>query len=107
MRPHMMVQAAPVPDAALTTTMQERLVEAGHTPEEHIVDTGSVDAELLAKSQQQGITLVGPSVPDRSWQNIDGKGVDGLGQATCHLPSRSGQRSLQPDRRTHAHRVRH
>lgn len=80
MRPHLIVHVqttvAPVPDAEMTTTIQEELVKAGLKPEEHIVDTGYVDAELLVKSSKQGIKLVGPTMPDSSWQAKAGKGFD-------------------------------
>src|SRR5258708_8029683 len=41
-----------------------------------MVDTGYVDAELLARSHQRGIKLVGPTMPDSSWQAKAGKGFD-------------------------------
>ena len=45
--------------------------------DEQIVDTGYVDAELLVSSQQQyGIRLLGPVLPDNSWQAKAGKGFD-------------------------------
>lgn len=37
---------------------------------------GSVDADLLVSSKQLGITLLGPCMPDRSWQAKAGKGLD-------------------------------
>jgi transposase len=40
------------------------------------VDTGSVDAEWLASSDQRGIALVGPTMPDRRWQATAGKSFD-------------------------------
>jgi transposase len=80
MRPHLIVQVqttvAPVPDADMTTIIQEELVKAGLKPEEQIVDTGYVDGELLSHSHQRGITLVGPTMPDSSWQAKAGKGFD-------------------------------
>jgi transposase len=72
MRPQLIVQVqttvAPIPDADMTAPIQEELVQAGLKPEEQIVDTGYVDAELLASSHQRGIKLVGPTMPDSSWQ---------------------------------------
>jgi transposase len=80
MRPHVMVHvqttAAPVPDAEMTIPLQEHLEHAHLKPEEQIVETRYVDAELVVKSSKQGITLVGPTMPDRSWQATAGKGFD-------------------------------
>ena len=63
--PHLIVQVqttvAPVQDVEVTATIQEELAKRDLLPEEQIVDTGYVDAELLVSSQQQhGIKLVGP-----------------------------------------------
>jgi len=80
MRPHLIVQVqttvATVQDVEMTATIQEELVKAGIKPEEQIVDTGYVEADLLASSQQRGIKLVGPTMPDSSWQAKAGKGFD-------------------------------
>ena len=80
MRPHLIVQVqttvATIQDVNMTATIQEGLVKAQLKPQEQIVDTGYVDADLLASSQKQGITLVGPTMPDSSWQAKAGKGFD-------------------------------
>jgi transposase len=56
---------ANVPDVEMTATIQEGLAQHALLPDEQIVDTGYVDAELLVKSQQNyGITLVGPVLSD-------------------------------------------
>src|SRR5258708_2206727 len=78
--PQLIVQVqttvATIQDAEMTATIQEQLEQAQLKPEEHIVDTGYVDAELLARSHQRGIKLVGPTMPDSSWQAKAGKGFD-------------------------------
>jgi transposase len=79
--PHLIVQVqttvAPVQDVEMTATIQEELAKRDLKPEEHIVDTGYVDAELLVSSQQKhGIKLVGPVLSDTSWQAKAGKGFD-------------------------------
>jgi transposase len=79
--PHLIVQVqttvAPVQDVEMTATIQEELAKGDLKPQEHIVDTGYVDAELLVSSQQQhGIKLVGPVLSDNSWQAKAGKGFD-------------------------------
>ena len=67
--------AAPTADGALTPEIHEALKEKDLLPEQHIVDTGYLDAELLVDSQQQfGIDLVGPTRPDYKWQAREGTG---------------------------------
>jgi transposase len=63
--PHLIVQVqttvAPVQDVEMTATIQEELAKRDLLPEEQIVDTGYVAAELLESLQQKhGIRLVGP-----------------------------------------------
>jgi transposase len=45
-------------------------------PDEHLVDSGYVDGEHLAASRASGIRLVGPTMPDTSWQAKEGRGFD-------------------------------
>src|SRR5215471_2723069 len=76
--PNLIVQVhttvAPLPDGEVTATIQAALDQAHLKPEEHLVDTGYVDAEQLASSRACGIRLVGPTMPDSSWQAKAGKG---------------------------------
>jgi transposase len=79
--PQLIVQVqttvANVQDVDMTATMQEDLAKRDLLPEEQIVDTGYVSAELLVGSQQKhGIRLVGPVLSDNSWQAKAGKGFD-------------------------------
>jgi transposase len=79
--PHLIVQVlttvAPVQDVEMTALIQEELAKRDLKPEEQIVDTGYVDAELLVSSRQKhGIQLVGPVLSDNSWQAKAGKGFD-------------------------------
>jgi transposase len=68
---------ANVQDVEMTHVIQEDLAQHHLLPDEQIVDTGYVDAELLVRSQQNyGITLVGPVLSDNSWQAKAGKGFD-------------------------------
>lgn len=108
--PHLIVQVqttlATVQDAEMTATIQEELVKAELKPEEQIVDTGYVDADLLVSSQKQGIRLVGPTMPDTSWQAKAGKGFDlahfsidwTTGQATCPQGQTSARLSQAGER---------
>ena len=83
---------ANVQDVAITATIQEDLAQHDLLPEEHIVDNGYVNAQLLVSSQRDyGITLLGPVGADTSWQAKAGKGFDlahfhvdwSAKQATC------------------------
>jgi len=68
---------ANVQDVEMTATIQENLVLHHLVPEEQIVDTGYVDADLLVSSHQNyGIRLVGPVLSDNSWQAKAGQGFD-------------------------------
>jgi transposase len=68
---------ANVQDVAMTEVITEDLAQHHLLPDEQIVDTGYVDAELLVKSQQQyGFKLIGPVLSDNSWQAKAGKGFD-------------------------------
>ena len=59
---------ANVQDVEMTHVIQEDLAQHDLLPDEQIVDTGYVDAELLVSSQQNyGITLLGPVLSDNSW----------------------------------------
>lgn len=109
-RPQLIVQVettvANVPDVARTAMIQAQLVKMELKPEEHIVDTGYVDADLLVSSHQQGITLLGPVLSDNSWQAKAGKGFDqahfqidwATGQATCPQGERSARLSKAGER---------
>jgi transposase len=78
--PNLIVQVqttvAPVPDGEALVPIQTALAKAHLKPEDQLVDTGYVDAEQLVTSEQAGIRLVGPTMPDSSWQTKAGKGFD-------------------------------
>ena len=79
--PQLIVQVhttvASVQDVETTAIIQEDLAQHDLVPDEHVVDTGYVDADLLVSSQQKhGIRLVGPVLSDNSWQAKEGKGFD-------------------------------
>jgi transposase len=60
---------ASVHEAQCTEALQQALVDKELPPEEHIVDSAYIDAALLLSSQKnQGISLVGPTRPNGSWQ---------------------------------------
>lgn len=98
---------ANVQDVEMTHSIQENLAQHHLLPDEQIVDTGYVDAELLVSSQQNyGITLLGPVLSDNSWQAKADKGFD-VGsfhldwqaqQATCPQGQTSSRWSLAGER---------
>lgn len=68
---------ANVQDVEMTAIIQENLAQHQLVPEEQLVDTGYVDANLLVNSHQNyGIALLGPVLSDNSWQAKAGKGFD-------------------------------
>ena len=68
---------ANVQDVEMTQVIQEDLAQHDLLPDEQLVDTGYVDAELRVSSQQNyGIRLLGPVLSDNSWQAKAGKGFD-------------------------------
>ncbi len=68
---------ATMQDVEKTHDIQEDLAQHHLLPDEQIVDTGYIDADLLVSSQQNyGIRLVGPVLSDNSWQSQAGKGFD-------------------------------
>ncbi len=109
--PQLIVQVettvANVQDVEMTATIQEDLAQHQLLPDEQLVDSGYVDAELLVSSQENyGIRLLGPVLSDNSWQCKAGKGFDvahfhldwQAQQATCpqgqssHRWGRAGER---------------
>jgi transposase len=68
---------APVSDAVMTTPIQTQLAARDVLPEEHLVDAGYVTAETLVDSQREHqVDLVGPVIPDPSWQAQEQTGYD-------------------------------
>jgi transposase len=68
---------ANVQDVEITQVIAEDLAQHHLLPDEQIVDTGYVDADLLLSSQQiYCIRLIGPVLSDNSWQAKADKGFD-------------------------------
>ncbi len=63
-----MTTTAGVHEAKCTQDIHQSLVNKQLPPDEHFVDSAYVNAQLLLQAQEQGITLVGPTHPDVSWQ---------------------------------------
>ena len=76
----------------MTATIQEDVAQHQLLPDEQLVDSGYVDAELLGSSHQNyGIRLLGPVLSDNSWQSKAGKGFD-----VAHFHGRPGKQSSPP-----------
>ncbi len=68
---------AQVPDVSMTETIQLALVKKEVSPQEHLLDAGYVDADLLVRSKRDlGIEVIGPVRPDSSWQAQSAQGYD-------------------------------
>lgn len=67
--------AAPTADGDMTPEIHEALQDKDLLPEQHIVDTGYLDAKLLVDSREGfGVDLLGPTRPDYKWQAREGTG---------------------------------
>lgn len=68
---------APVADGDATPLIHEALAQKELLPERQFVDTGYLDAELLAESMKKyGVDLYGPTRPDYKWQAKEGTGFE-------------------------------
>lgn len=74
---HVETTSAPVSDDARTALIHEALKHKDLLPDQHMVDTGYVDAKLLVESQQDyQIDLVGPTRRNHQWQASQQTGFD-------------------------------
>lgn len=75
---HLIVQVqttlAPVCDVECTPSIQQDLRARELAPSEQLVDTGYVSGRTLLQSRAAHIELVGPVLPDSSWQGRAGQG---------------------------------
>lgn len=73
------VQTTPasVVDGEMTAVIHASLAERDLLPAEHLVDTAYVDADLLVTGHDRyAMELLGPAMPDTSWQARQGLGLD-------------------------------
>ena len=117
-QPHLLLEVtttlSTTADGEVMEDLHERLAEKQVLPDQHLVDTGYVDAENMAKSQQDHqIDLVGPALPDTSWSSKEAERFDQsqfsidweaksvicpAGQTSRdwgHIPDRHGKPSLR------------
>ena len=79
--PHLITHVETTPattyDGAVTETIHTALEAKGLLPEEHVLDSGYLDAEVLVSAEQRHkVTLIGPVAADTSWQARDAHGFD-------------------------------
>lgn len=105
---HVVSTSATTADGEITQSIHQALQEQNLLPKEHLVDTAYVDAPLLIDSQQvYDIKLIGPVLPDSSWQALSPDGlslthfeIDWQQQiAVCPQGHRSQSWQVKPDRR--------
>jgi transposase len=80
-QPHLLIHVATTPapqsDVSMTEAIQADLQHAQLLPGQHLLDTGYVNADVLAKSQQRfGIEVISPTHPDVKWQANTDEGID-------------------------------
>lgn len=74
---HVETRPAPQQDALATETVHRHLQAKALLPTTHIVDTAYVSGPLLVESQKTfGVELLGPVMPDTSWQAEADQGFD-------------------------------
>lgn len=74
---HVETTPAPTADGEVTPKVHEDLQAKGLLPAVHLVDTGFLDADLIATSKRDyGVNLLGPTRPDVKWQAKEGTGFD-------------------------------
>jgi transposase len=76
---HAETTPATTPDGQVVEAIHADLARNHLLPSEHIVDAGDTDSNLLVSSRRQhGVDLVGPVMPDTSWQS---RAANGFGSA--------------------------
>jgi transposase len=78
-------------DVEVTELIHKKLAEKHLLPEVHYVDTGYVSADvMLHLKENYDVEVVGPVLPDTSWQAKEGKGFD-LSNFTINWPQKQVQ----------------
>ncbi|TCO54794.1 IS1182 family transposase [Actinocrispum wychmicini] len=103
---HVATTSASVTDVETTEVVHEGLSGRGLLPGEHVVDAGYVTAHTLTRSAARGVRVVGPVLPDTTWQTTTARGyaaadfrVDwGAGVVTCPRGKHSTGWAPRPNR---------
>jgi transposase len=108
------ITTAPAADGEIVEEVHERLATRELLPDQHLMDMGSVDAEVMAQSQMRyQVDIVGPAMPDTRWASKEPGHFDErhfhsdwqAHQVVCpaghtstdwgHIPDRHGQPGLR------------
>ena len=74
---HVATTPATTPDDNMLAPIHAALATHDLLPQEHLVDAGYTDADVLVTRQQvHGVTVIGPVALDPSWQAKAGEGFD-------------------------------
>jgi transposase len=74
---HVETTPGTVQDEQMTGPIHQALADKDLLPEEHLLDRGYVDTNVLIDSQEQhGVEVIGPIKVDTTWQAQAGKGFD-------------------------------
>jgi transposase len=74
---HCVTTPATTFDGQVTASIHQALATKGLLPEEHLVDTAYVDADLIWLSQKEHhLDLIGPLPPNTTWQTKDEQAYD-------------------------------
>lgn len=65
---HVVTTPSTTHDVHITLAIQDDLIAQDRMPEQHLVDSGYMETDLLYESQQRGIDLIGPMPGDNTWQ---------------------------------------
>jgi transposase len=75
--PQVETTLATTPDDKMVDTIHAALAEHALRPQEHLVDCGDTDSDILVGSEQAyGVTIGGPVAADPSWQAREATGFD-------------------------------
>lgn len=78
--PHLIVNvettSSTTPEVQLTPLIHDHLAAKGLLPQEHLVDSGYIDAQELVASQDLGLELLGPVQPDSTRQGREQAGYE-------------------------------
>lgn len=99
--PHLITQVETTPvdllDNQAVPRLHAKLAQKELLPDQHIIDSGYMDGELLVASQREyGVELLGPVRPDNSWQAREESGFE-VAQFTIDWPN---QRAICPQGNT-------
>ncbi len=73
---HVTTTPATTGDAKVLSDIHQKLAAKGLLPSEHLVDTGYYDTQTIVDSEARPVEMVGPVIPNTSWQSRDEEAYD-------------------------------